>query len=160
MLIVSYKFWDTCFVPLWFIYRLMRYTVTMRLQLTDKGNAMEQWEYLTVFLEASAKKKEVRDFIKNTFNKKAKLHSPESMIPNLNEYGRQGWELVHMEPVPRVGGKEDVQFDQYSWSNTYFCVFKRREPGTSVPVHVAQSPQAQQPQPQQPAKATTPPTES
>lgn len=107
---------------------------------------MEQWEYLTIFLEASAKKKELKDFIQNTFNKKAKANSPESMIPQLNEYGRQGWELVHMEPVPRVGGKEDIQFDQTNWSNTYFCVFKRREPGTSVPVHVAQPAQAQQQQ--------------
>jgi hypothetical protein len=120
---------------------------------------MEQWEYLTIFLEASAKQKEVKDFIQNTFNKKAKANSPESMIPQLNEYGRQGWELVHMEPVPRVGGNEDVQFDQFNWSNTYFCVFKRREPGTSVPVHVAQPAQAQQQpaqqqQTQQPAQST------
>jgi hypothetical protein len=122
---------------------------------------MEQWEYLSIFLEATAKKKEVKDFIKNTFNKKAKANSPESMIPKLNEYGRQGWELVHMEPVPRVGGKEDVQFDQSNWSNTYFCVFKRREPGTSAPVHVAHPPQAaQQPTQQQQAPAQQQPAQS
>ncbi|MDQ7024720.1 MAG: hypothetical protein Q9P01_09900 [Anaerolineae bacterium] len=123
---------------------------------------MEQWEYLTTFLEATAKKKEVKEFIKNTFDKKAKRHSPEAMIPKLNEYGKQGWELVHMEPVPRLGGKEDIQFDQHSWSNQYFCVFKRREAGTSMPVHVAHPPQAQQqqaPAQQQPTQST-PSTES
>lgn len=120
---------------------------------------MEQWEYLTIFLEATAKDKDVKEFIKQTFDKKPKRHSPESMIPQLNEYGRQGWELVHMEPVPRLGGKEDIQFDQYSWSNNYFCVFKRREQGSSMPVHVAHPPQAQQPQQQTAAPAqTTPPT--
>jgi hypothetical protein len=81
------------------------------------------------------------------------------MIPQLNKLGKEGWELVHMEPVPRVGGKEDVQFDQYSWSNTYFCVFKRREPGSSMPVHVAQSAQPAR-QPAQAVQATTPPPES
>jgi hypothetical protein len=120
---------------------------------------MEQWEYMTLFVEASAKQKEIKEFIKETFDKKPKRHSPESMIPQLNKLGKEGWELVHMEPVPRVGGKEDVQFDQYSWSNTYFCVFKRREPGSSMPVHVAQSAQPAR-QPAQPVQATTPPPES
>lgn len=85
---------------------------------------MEQWEYLTTFLEANAKDKDVQQYIQQTFDKKAKRHSPESMIPRLNQLGTQGWELIHMEPVPRVGGKEDVQFDHSSWSNVYFCVFK------------------------------------
>lgn len=86
---------------------------------------MEKWEYLSTFLEANAKDKQAKQYIKDTFGKKAKRHSPESMIPELNKLGTEGWELIHMEPVPKVGGKENVQFDPYSWSNTYFCVFKR-----------------------------------
>jgi hypothetical protein len=88
---------------------------------------MEQWEYFTTFLEANAKDKDVQQFIEQTFDKKPKRHSPEAMIPDLNKLGIQGWELIHMEPVPRVGGKEDVQFDSNSWSSVYFCVFKRRK---------------------------------
>ncbi|MCA9914121.1 MAG: hypothetical protein KC496_12265 [Anaerolineae bacterium] len=101
---------------------------------------MEQWEYLTLILKAQANTKETRQFIKDAFDKKPKQYSPEAMIPELNRLGEVGWELVHMEPVPRVGGKEDIQFDRFSWSNNYFCVFKRRKNG-AVPVRVAQPPQ-------------------
>lgn len=87
---------------------------------------MEQWEYISTFLDAEASDEQTKNYIQQAFDKKPKRHSPEAMIPDLNRLGADGWELVHMEPVPRVGGKEDVQFDHYSWSNTYFCVFKRR----------------------------------
>jgi hypothetical protein len=98
---------------------------------------MEQWEYLTLFLSAKANNRETRTFIKTRFNKRPKRFSPESMIPQLDKLGAEGWEMLHMEPVARVGGKEDVLFDQdYRWSNTYFCVFKRRKAG-AVPVSVA-----------------------
>jgi len=95
---------------------------------------MEQWEYITRFVQAEAKKKETKNFIKDNFDKKARRHSPESMIPELNEMGEEGWEIIHMEPVPRVGGKENIRFDSGNWSNTYFVVAKRRKPGTAMPV--------------------------
>ena len=101
---------------------------------------MEQWEYITRFVEAKANNKEVKNFIKETFDKKARRHSPESMIPELNNMGAEGWEIIHMEPVPRVGGKEDIQFDSGSWSNTYFVVAKRRKPGTAMPVIAIRQP--------------------
>jgi len=61
-------------------------------------------------------------------------YAPEAMIPELNELGEQGWELVHMEPVGGVGKKGDVSFTRgYGtmrvWSNAYSCVFKRRTGG-------------------------------
>lgn len=109
------------------------------------GVAMEQWEYLTLFLQARANTRATRDFIKTRFRKKARAFSPESMIPKLDELGAEGWELVHMEPVARVGGKEDVLFDNdYRWSNTYFCAFKRRKSG-AVPVTVATTHHAKMP---------------
>ncbi|MGB7338982.1 MAG: hypothetical protein WBC91_08835 [Phototrophicaceae bacterium] len=101
---------------------------------------MEQWEYLTTFLEADTKDKQVKQFVEQTFNKKAKRHAPESMIPALNKLGTDGWELVHMEPVPEVGNKQDIQFDPYNWTSTYFCVFKRTiAPIESAAVVTAQS---------------------
>ena len=94
---------------------------------------MEQWEYLTTFVEANANTKETKEFIKQRFDvKKPARYAPEAMIPELNKLGEQGWELFHMEPVAGVGNKGDVRFDNGYWSNTYFCVFKRRKPG-SVP---------------------------
>lgn len=93
---------------------------------------MEHWEYLTIFLEAEAKDKQSKEYIKQHFDKKAKRYSPESMIPELNKLGAEGWEIVHMEPVARVGGNDDIQNDPYHWSNTYFCVFKRPRPASTV----------------------------
>ena len=49
------------------------------------------------------------------------------MIPELNTLGEQGWELVHMQPLERVGKTGDVRMgDGGNWTNVYFCVFKRR----------------------------------
>jgi len=93
---------------------------------------MEQWEYLTLFLEARVQDKDMRQYIETRFNKKPKKFSPESMIPRLNQLGEQGWEMIHIEAVGRVGRQENVQDDPYAWSNTYFCVFKRPKPASSI----------------------------
>lgn len=95
---------------------------------------MEQWEYMTCFLTAEVSTKQDREFIEERFKKRAKRHSPESMIPELNQFGSAGWELVHMEPVAKVGNKEDVLFGTHQWSSQYFCVFKRRKPGSAMPI--------------------------
>lgn len=94
---------------------------------------MEKWEYQTRFFEAKATDKQIQAYIESEFDKKARRYSPESMIPELNALGEEGWEIVHMEPVARVGGKEDVLFTEHQWSNTYFAVLKRRKPGSYVP---------------------------
>ena len=93
---------------------------------------MERWEYLTKFVKADVKNEGVDSFLK-TYRpnwKKPPPYTPEAMMPELDDLGNQGWELVHMEPVARVGNKGDVLFTGGSdeWSNTYFCVFKRRKP--------------------------------
>jgi len=92
---------------------------------------MEQWEYWPTFIEASAKDKEMKEFLRNSVPdlKKPPRYLAEAMMPKLNELGAQGWELVHMEPVAGLGDKGDVLFagDSREWSNVYFCVFKRRK---------------------------------
>jgi len=95
---------------------------------------MEQWEYLPTYIEASAKKKEIREFLKETLGiKRPKPFMVESLLPKLNEMGEQGWELVHMEPVAKIGRKGNVLLGAgHRWSSVYFCVFKRRKSG-SVP---------------------------
>lgn len=87
-----------------------------------------QWEYLTTFLEAEARFEEA--FLQQFRDWKEGIpaYAPEALIPRLNAYGEQGWELIHMQPVG-VGGKADVLMQDNSgsrfWSHTYFCVFKR-----------------------------------
>ena len=100
--------------------------------------ATEQWEYWPTYLEAKARKKEIREYLKSKVPglKRPPKFMVESLMPKLNEMGEQGWELVHMEPVPALGNKGDVLFGSREWSNVYFCVFKRRKAG-ATPVSVA-----------------------
>lgn len=117
---------------------------------------MTQWEYLTLFLEARVHKED-EDKLKQRFDKK-KLprYTPESMIPELDQLGAARWELVHMEPVAKVGGKGDILFGGAPrWSNTYFCVFKRPKLDAAQPAYPAQYQQ----QPVQAAANPPPPSE-
>jgi hypothetical protein len=71
---------------------------------------MEEWEYWTGFLEATIRKQGVQDYLYRTHpNWKAPEYTPEAMIPELNQFGKTGWELVHMQPVV-VGRNQDVGF--------------------------------------------------
>jgi len=93
---------------------------------------MEQWEYWTGFLWANIETKGVIEYVKNRWpNWFPAKYAPQTMIPELDGLGEKGWELVHMEPVPGVGNNYEVRFQSetsgYVWSNTYFCVFKRRK---------------------------------
>ena len=93
---------------------------------------MERWEYLTKFIKADVKNPGVSEFFKSYRPnwKNPPAYTPEAMMPELDDLGNQGWELVHMEPVAKVGSKGDVMVsgDSSYWSNTYFCVLKRRKP--------------------------------
>ncbi len=92
---------------------------------------MERWEYLSKFIKADVKSQGVAEFFKSYRPnwKNPPQYTPEAMMPELDDLGNQGWELVHMEPVARVGRKGDVLFTgSGEWSNTYFCVLKRRKP--------------------------------
>ncbi len=98
---------------------------------------MEQWEYLPIHIEAQANTKEMKEFLKRQMPdvKKFPRYMPQAMMPELNELGAQGWELVHMEPIARVGNKADVYFNgaDSKWSNVYFCVFKRKKNAPAAP---------------------------
>lgn len=87
---------------------------------------MIQWEYLTLFLEAKVRKGDDEMLSKRFNKKKLPKKTPERLIPELDQLGEAGWELVHMEPVAAVGGNGDVLFQGAPrWSSKYFCVFKR-----------------------------------
>ncbi|NWG17969.1 MAG: hypothetical protein HXY41_15195 [Chloroflexi bacterium] len=90
---------------------------------------MEQWEYLTTIIRADAGNKDVQEQIKRRWPnlKRVPRYAPEAMTRQLDDLGAQGWELVSMEPVRRVGRKGDILFGDPGWSNAYFCVLKRRK---------------------------------
>jgi hypothetical protein len=99
---------------------------------------MEQWEYLTTFLRADAHSDEAKAFLSRYRPewKNPPRYSAEALMPQLDELGSQGWELVHMEPVAQVGRNGDVLLPgggAGEWSNTYFVVFKRRKPYSATP---------------------------
>lgn len=91
----------------------------------------DRWEYLTRFMYASVENENALDyFLIQWPGEKPKKYEPETMIPELNALGKRGWELGHMQPIGAVGKNRDVGFVAGEaiprWSNSYFCVFKRR----------------------------------
>ncbi len=90
---------------------------------------MEKWEYHTVFLYANVENPGAKEFLTKRWpNWKPTHYSPQILIPDLNTWGEQGWELVHIEPVIR-DRDDQVVFAGYSdqHSNCYFCALKRRK---------------------------------
>ena len=119
---------------------------------------MTQWEYLTLFLEAKVRKGD-DELLSRRFNKK-KLpqYTPERLIPDLDQLGEAGWELIHMEPVAKVGRKGDILFGGVTrWSNTYFCVFKRLKQAAPQPQPAPPRQQIAQPPERPPAPQPLPP---
>ena len=92
--------------------------------------AIEKWEYLTEFVSADIQNEGVKSFLQKKWPnwKNPPQFTAETMIPRLNGWGEQGWELVNMEPV-LIGNNADVNFARTGnfYSNVYFCVFKRRK---------------------------------
>lgn len=87
------------------------------------------WEYMTVFVKAEAAAELA--FLEEhwTWKNGVPRNTPESMMSRMDAYGREGWELVHMQPVV-VGTNADVLAvdsgrGSAGWTSTYFCVFKR-----------------------------------
>jgi hypothetical protein len=88
-----------------------------------------QWEYFTTFLQADARREE--EFLMQLRDWKEGIapYVPEALMPRLNAFGEQGWELVQMMPVG-VGNNADVLVQDAgsgsrTWTSKYFCVFKR-----------------------------------
>lgn len=95
---------------------------------------IEQWEYATEFIGANIESQGIKEYITAKYPnwKDPPKFTPETMELHLNRMGEQGWELVHMEPVPAVGKNGDIAFSyggpgNTTWSHVYFCAFKRRK---------------------------------
>ncbi len=91
-----------------------------------------QWEYMTTFLDAEARFEEAYLQQLRDWKEGIPMYTPEALVPRLNAYGEQGWELLSMQPVG-VGRHYDVLAQDGSgnrlWTHSYFCVFKRAKPG-------------------------------
>jgi hypothetical protein len=89
---------------------------------------MEKWEYMTEFVWANIDSQGIREFLNRNWPswKNPPKFTPETMIPRLNKWGEDGWELVHMEPV-LIGSNHDINTytGAHIYTNVYFCVFKR-----------------------------------
>lgn len=90
-----------------------------------------RYEYLSVFVQAEAER--VMDFLLDYRDWKNGVprNTPESLMPQLNALGEDGWDLMHIQPVV-VGKNADVAlFDSNNttrnWTSSYFCVFKREK---------------------------------
>ena len=91
---------------------------------------MEKWEYMTRFVAANIETDDVERFLEQSWPHQSQLpkYSPQAMIPELNMWGEQGWEIIHMQPV-WIGKNHDVHNYGYSrdYTNVYFCVMKRQK---------------------------------
>ena len=121
----GYKFCGKCGTPL-----------TNPTQLTENlDRKTEEWEYLTLFLDADTATMEKE--LKQRFPKqRISRFSLLALMPQLNEYGKEGWELIACHPYT-IGDNGDVLTHAFTqmgtmagrqFTHTYLCVFKRRVP--------------------------------
>lgn len=86
------------------------------------------WEYMTLFVKAEAQFEMEYLEANWTWKNGVPRNTPESMIPRLDALGKEGWELVHIQPVITGTNADILLLDNSgsrSWTSTYFCVFKR-----------------------------------
>ena len=89
---------------------------------------MEEWEHHVAILEANGPAQS--QFLQARWPQSPIAeYDPRSLIPRLDYYGKQGWELVSAQPVV-LGANQDVTYVSElsgKWTHTYLCFFKRRK---------------------------------
>ena len=90
----------------------------------------EAWEYQCRFIEANIESKGASEYLHARWpNWKVPQHTPQTMDPELNNLGRDGWELIQITPVVALANG-DVQLtgnEASAKTNVYFAVFKRKK---------------------------------
>lgn len=95
--------------------------------IVSQTQAMDTWEYFTTTLVTDTERHPVPvtdDIPPADFPQ----YSVFTLIPQLNELGSRGWELISLEPV-QEGRNGDLRICDASsgqWTYTYFATFKRR----------------------------------
>jgi hypothetical protein len=91
---------------------------------------MKQWEYDTEILHAETTSKVGKAYLEQRWpERKFPKFAVESLIPELNRRGHDGWKLVSLEPV-MAGDKGDIKLPvgdpgAGGWTNTYLAVWRR-----------------------------------
>ena len=89
----------------------------------------EKWEYHTAILHAELDRPGVKDFLARRWSGELPRYTPLALIPELNELGAAGWELIGIQPV-LAGDNEDVFIGSRGqtggWSHSYLCALRRR----------------------------------
>jgi hypothetical protein len=92
--------------------------------------AVERWEHCIERLTADAA--EQRTFLEREWpGRRFPRYAPEALIPLLDRYGKEGWELVALQPVA-LGVNGDVLVagsptTGECWTREYLATFKRRK---------------------------------
>lgn len=88
---------------------------------------MDAWEYFTTTFATDDQQLSV-PISDDIPHEDHPSYSVYKLIPQMNELGRRGWELVSIEPV-QEGRNGDLRYADASgavWTYTFFAVFKRR----------------------------------
>ena len=93
---------------------------------------MGKWEYRSRILHANQENARAKDYVQKNYPnwKEPPKFYVIFLEEELNFWGDKGWELVHMEPIEQEGKNGDIGYTtggsyMVTWSNAYFCVFKR-----------------------------------
>lgn len=86
---------------------------------------METWEYFTTTLRADTEQFAV-PMVDGVPRREYAKHAVQSLTPQLNEFGRQGWEMVSIQLVGENTHKGKMQLAATGFeTETYFVSFKR-----------------------------------
>jgi hypothetical protein len=89
----------------------------------------DRWEYHTAILSADVSRPGVEGFLQRRSTGALAKYTPLALLPELNEMGAAGWEMISIEPVI-AGENEDIfigsRGQSGSWVHTYLCAFRRR----------------------------------
>lgn len=94
---------------------------------------MARWEYLVRVIALDKEDEVVIDYITREYPdrswKDMPKYDPLILEAWLSRCGREGWELVSLEPAETQGKQGDIgriySPGTYNWAQRYLCVFKR-----------------------------------
>ena len=59
----------------------------------------DSWEHRIVTLKAEVSQQQREDFEQHHSGQRLPIYSPQALIPQLDTIGKEGWELVSIQPV-------------------------------------------------------------
>ena len=95
---------------------------------------MIKWEYRTTILGADIDAKGVREYLRDIYPNwnNVPKYDIKTVEAQLDHWGKNGWELIHIEPISEVGKNGDILFTYLDvtigpivWRKLFLCVFKR-----------------------------------